>query len=326
VAGAGARLNRHARAVARDGRDIRTKSSSSPQHDGATTDLGNVTSATADCGSLTPRTTVRTTTPQTVEPSAETVAETIQETVEVHGDGETTDAEAAFARRALAEVVATAPAGVSGARVVIVPPAGPSVPATVKARVALEDGVVHSRGVAPTVRAAAEAACARLRRQLAHLSEPALPVRPTHGLHRTWRHGEGPAEQPPFLVRPPDQRAIARRKTYDGTPVTVEAAIRAASLLDVDFFLFTNATTGNDAVVRRVEGNTWALVEARRPNGLNDARAGTDVAVRCGIDEAAELLDVSNARFVFFVEPGTQRLHALYRRYDGNYALVAPPD
>ena len=44
----------------------------------------------------------------------------------------------------------------------------------------------------------------------------------------------------------------------------------------------------------------------------------------CGTDAAVEMLDVSHARFVCFVASPTSGLHAVYRRFDGDYARLSP--
>lgn len=240
-------------------------------------------------------------------------------TVEVRANDTVPAGDVAHAQAALEHALDGAPAPVGSARIDLTVDTA----AIAKARAALGGRTVHAIATGATIGEAVDAVCARLRTQFAHFGEPPVRVQPTHGLRGVWCHGEIPGDRPEYTWRPADERRIVREKNYDPTPVTVEDAVRAASLLDVDFFLFTNASTGNDAVVRRVEGNTWALVEARRARAA-DSRAAADVAMRCTVEEATELLNVSNARFVFFIEPRAHCLHALYRRYDGDYALITP--
>jgi hypothetical protein len=259
----------------------------------------------------------------------------VPEQIEVRAHGPVPDNDVARARAGLAAAIAGAPVRVRSARVDLVDARADGTDgtdsadgdggatATAQARLDVDGRTVHAVAPAATLAAAIDAVCDRMRSQLTHFDEEPVRTRPMHGLRGVWRHGDAPGERPAYAYRPAADRTIVRTKTYDPAPVSVEEAVRAASLLDVDFFLFTNATTGNDAVVRRVDGNTWALVEAHRSH-IADARAAADVAMRCTVTEATELLNVSNARFVFFIEPQVRRLHALYRRYDGNYALITP--
>jgi hypothetical protein len=45
-----------------------------------------------------------------------------------------------------------------------------------------------------------------------------------------------------------------------------------------------------------------------------------------GVDDAIELLNLSDEPFVFFVDASSGRGAVLYRRYDGHYGLVSPND
>jgi hypothetical protein len=44
------------------------------------------------------------------------------------------------------------------------------------------------------------------------------------------------------------------------------------------------------------------------------------------VDAARAVLDLSDAPFVFYVDPSDDRGRVLYRRYDGHYGLVEPPE
>jgi hypothetical protein len=60
-------------------------------------------------------------------------------------------------------------------------------------------------------------------------------------------------------------------------------------------------------------GTDWDVID----------RATTDLVPGRSAD-ASERANSVNTCFVFFVEPGIRQLHALHRRSDGNYGLVAP--
>jgi len=101
---------------------------------------------------------------------------------------------------------------------------------------------------------------------------------------------------------------------------------RRLELLDHDFYLFTDLGTGADAVIyRRPDGRygfrgelgkhereqTIApLVVEPPPPTLTEARA-------------RERLDVGGEPFVFYLDPGDDLGRVLYRRYDGQYGLIA---
>jgi ribosome-associated translation inhibitor RaiA len=155
---------------------------------------------------------------------------------------------------------------------------------------------------------AVDRATARLRRQLTAMRERPLTAGPCARRDGGWRFGNEPTDRPRYTVRPVAERALVRHKIYDAATRTPEEAITAAALLDYDFFLFVNRQTRRPSVVRRTPGGIWQLAEA----------------ARCSVSDAVEMLDVSGARFVFFQATPAGALHALYRRYDGNYGLLSP--
>jgi hypothetical protein len=177
--------------------------------------------------------------------------------------------------------------------------------ADAKVRVTVGHRVVRARVVGTTTEEAIERVAVRVA-SLVALATTADTPRPTGRRARTWEFGEVPVHRPPYRARRPGERGVVRRKRYDVSRRTTEDAIVTAALLDHDFFLFGDARTSQPSVVRR-DGRRWTLAEP----------------TRCALDDAVELLDVSNARFLFFVD-GAGALQALYRRYDGNYGLLSP--
>jgi ribosomal subunit interface protein len=73
-----------------------------------------------------------------------------------------------------------------------------------------------------------------------------------------WRHGELPSSRPPSYPRPVEERMIVRRKTFGLDPQTLDEAAFDMDLLGHDFYLFTDAGTGHDALVRRTEEGGYA--------------------------------------------------------------------
>jgi hypothetical protein len=88
--------------------------------------------------------------------------------------------------------------------------------------------------------------------------------------------------------------------------------------LDHEYLLFTERTTGTDALVERTGHGvrlTLALSEDRTPDGRT-------VAVPAMESEAVQTLEDGRLPRVFFTEQATQRGAVVYHRYDGHYGLV----
>ena len=112
--------------------------------------------------------------------------------------------------------------------------------------------------------------------------------------------------------------------------MTPDEAVFDLELLDHDFYLFRNRETGEDNVVARSEGAGYELFETAATCSLAETAAQIrHSAIRTStlnLEHAIELLDLGNARFVFFVDSDDQRGRVLYRRYDGHYGLIEPDE
>jgi ribosome-associated translation inhibitor RaiA len=214
-----------------------------------------------------------------------------------------------YVEHELARVAHDAPTPVRGARFVLHAQAGNG-DNVAKARLDLTDASARAHVVGATAVEAIERATTRLRRQLMAMRELPFPA-PARGRAGRWEFGREPTDRPSYLERPAAERELVRCKTWDTGRRTPEDAIRAAALLDYDFFMFVHVQTRRPTVVRRTDLRTWECVDA----------------VRCTTADAMELLGVSGARFVFFIDGSDSNgptLRALYRRYDGNYGLISP--
>jgi hypothetical protein len=167
----------------------------------------------------------------------------------------------------------------------------------------------------PTVEAAIATAAARLDRQITRLST-------------TWQPWPWPDPERRSLGMPGDGR-IVREKTYRlrvARPCQAAATLHA---LDYDVFLYTDAETGEDAVVYRAGpvGLALARQATMRPPTLAGSLAltvnprKTPVLTR---DQAVRWLVDGWLPFLFFTDHDTGRGNLLYRRYDGDLGLVAP--
>ncbi|HEX6312777.1 MAG TPA: sigma 54 modulation/S30EA ribosomal C-terminal domain-containing protein [Acidimicrobiia bacterium] len=232
--------------------------------------------------------------------------------VVVTGRGDVTRRDRSYAHDKVAHVLRFARAPVRYSRVVLTKEPDPARerPAIAEADVDVDGQPVRVKVAAERMHTAIDLLEARLRRRLDRLADR---ERSTHLRHRdeAWHHGDAAAHRPPYFDRPPDEREIVRRKTFASVPMTIHDAVREMDLLDHDFFLFTNADTGQDEVLQRRPGGRHVL---RRP------------AAAASVDDAIALLDLGQEPFVFFFDGGTGRGRVLYRRYDGHYGLITQSD
>jgi ribosome-associated translation inhibitor RaiA len=206
-------------------------------------------------------------------------------------------------------------------------------PATARALLDLDGTNVRVHVTDATMDEAVDGLVDRLRRRLDDLARhrDTLRRRGPSSPAGEWRHGDQPTERPPWFPRPPDEREIVRHKSFTTPAATVDEAIFDLEAMDLDFFVFTELATGQDAVVHRAADGGYGL---QYLEGAPDERPV--VAARVTIDdrpaptltpaEARERLDAGHEPFVFHRDPASDRGHALYRRDDGHYGLVTPRD
>jgi putative sigma-54 modulation protein len=76
------------------------------------------------------------------------------------------------------------------------------------------------------------------------------------------RKGEGKAAPGPAAEKAePDQGRIIKIKRFDMKPMTPEEAVMQMELLDKDFFVFSNQTTGAISVIYRRDDGNFGLIE-----------------------------------------------------------------
>ena len=227
-------------------------------------------------------------------------------------DDDVADEVRAHARGVLEQVARSAHRPVLGAKIVLRILRDPALgrPAVVKATLQVGSRHVRAHVAAATLAEAVDLVERRLRRNLERVEELERTRRRKTGVSGPgeWRHGDLPTSRPEHYPRPPVERELVRRKTFASVPVTPEEAALEMAALDYDFFLVTNADTGDESVVYR------------RSDGTTDLHQ----AALLFLEQAIERLDVSGDPFVFFVDPQTRRGNLLYVRYDGNYGLIEP--
>jgi ribosome-associated translation inhibitor RaiA len=155
----------------------------------------------------------------------------------------------------------------------------------------------------------------RLRHQLEILTEHRQERRKHGAVPRKegeWRHGYPPSHRPDFFPRPVEERQVVSRQPPAGRPMTPEEAADEMELLDCDFHLFVDVSTGEESVIWREPDGALH----RAPLGGSSPRPVLQQA------EAVAMLDLSGQAFVFYRDAGSGRGAVVYHRYDGHYGLL----
>ena len=252
--------------------------------------------------------------------------------VEVEAHGRVPDGMRELAAAKAGSLLRFASEPVLSARVTLAVSADPAVPrrAVAQATIDLNGRTVRAQAVGETMRAAIEHMAARLRVRLDRSARNwaarrgTLPV-PQHG---EWRHQSIPAHRSGYFPRPAAVRAVIRRPGYASHPLTLDEAVAELDLLDYDFHLFTERSTGQDSVLYRV-GDRYRLAQVRpNPDDLGPLPGAVTLSEHQApvltLAEAIGRLEWLGQPFVFFVSPETGRASLLYHRYDGHYGLVDP--
>jgi hypothetical protein len=205
-------------------------------------------------------------------------------------------------------------------------------PAVAQATIDMNGRIVRAQAAAQTMRAAIDQMEARLRVRLDRAARNWAALRGTvpTGEPGEWRHQSTPAHRPAYFPRPDEERDVVFRASYAAGPETPEQAAAELDLLDCDFHLFVERTTGQDAAIYRTTSG-YGLVMADPDADMTGEVTG-QIAVsehrapRLAFPEAAERLEALGHAFIFFVDERTGRGRLIYHRYDGHYGLIVPPD
>lgn len=122
---------------------------------------------------------------------------------------------------------------------------------------------------------------------------------------------------------------IVRHATSSPAPLSVDQAVAEMDDLGLEFHLFTEAATGQDAVVYR-DGPTG--LRLTRAAGGPDPAGSHTVAVTASLQpaplldtaEAIERLRLTGLPFLFYIDADHERANVLYHRDDGAYGLIDP--
>jgi hypothetical protein len=136
------------------------------------------------------------------------------------------------------------------------------------------------------------------------------------------------AHRPEARLKPPEERRIVHRHTYLSVPLPTLDAVDELLSLDLEFFLFTHARTGEDVVVHRRDDGRIGLIH---PPGSALADEGDLVVTETSrysdplpLDRARAEMDVLDHRWLYFIDAADGRGKVLYLRHDGDYGLVEP--
>lgn len=233
-------------------------------------------------------------------------------TIELQARGDVPDSAIDYARKRVAATTRLAPEPILFIRVRLTLHGNPAAerPAVAQANVDLNGRLVRVQAVAETTQEAIDEMAERLRMRYERVArhwEARRGAQPRTAPHE-WRHLSTPADREPYFRRPPEEREVVARKTYAIESATPDEAIWDMELLDYDFFLFTDADSGEDSLVERVDDD-YAITPGSS-------------APRLDLAEAIDRLEMTGSRHVFFIDAESGRGAVVYHRYDGHYGLI----
>ena len=138
------------------------------------------------------------------------------------------------------------------------------------------------------------------------------------------------------VLTAPSGAVITRRKPVVLLRASPLEAVAVMDAMDYDVHLFTDAETGEDAVVYRAGPSGLRLARQRRmyPPGWSWSPSACSPPVPLIVNSRptptlSEAAAVARAwqhhlRFLFFTDPASGRGQLLYPRYDGNLGLITP--
>lgn len=238
-----------------------------------------------------------------------------------------------FALHHVNSLLRKAPEPVLFGRVKLTMAANPAVerPAIAQVNIDVNGRLIRAQAAGETMREAIQHACDRLRVRL----EKVAGHRRAKGGSRPatesggWRHQNRPAPGPPYVPQSQEERAVMRRKSYTLAAETPGQAATEADLLDYDFHLFTEKSTGEDAVIYRSGAGYRLALAYPKTRRLGLIGPSIDVipvpAPRLTVAEATSRIEVTSEPFLFFRDADTGRGNVIYLRYDGDFGLIAPP-
>jgi hypothetical protein len=197
-------------------------------------------------------------------------------------------------------------------------------PVVAQANLAVGNRQIRAQAEGANAREAIDGMVGRLRDQFEHAA-------------KHWEHGQSPrrygsaaSQGPTPVLRPADERKIARRKSFAMAPCTIDEAAQEMELLDYDFHLFTEKQTGMACVLYRggPTGYRLALVAPATEDQLAPFELPLTISPHTApcmtVEQACERLALLGVPFLFFVDAVQGRASVLYVRYDRHFGLITP--
>lgn len=204
-------------------------------------------------------------------------------------------------------------------------------PVVAQGRLDVNGRLVRAQVHGVSAREAIDRLEAALRRRLETVGEQwEMPKKGARVPHRPWQSDD--AHRPGHPQRSVDDANVVRRKSFALAPCTVDEAADELDLLDYDFHLFTEKSTGAVGVIYRSgsTGYRLALVAPELADGLgafaHQVSISTQAPPCLREQDAAERLELLGLPFLFYVDAAQGRASMLYRRFDGHYGVITPGD
>jgi len=191
----------------------------------------------------------------------------------------------------------------------------PDAPCLVQVNLRVSGAPARIQVAAPSLASAIPAAAARLHRQIVRLS-------------RAWEQWPWPdADRPPLYL--PRTAPIARLKSFKLHRATACQAAAILNAMDYVVYLYTDADTGEDAIIYRAgpTGLRLARQPTMHPPSLPSVLPLTINPRKTPIlatGQAATRLGDTSLPFLSYTDAATRRGSLLYRRYDGILGLITP--
>ncbi len=253
--------------------------------------------------------------------------------VVAHGPSSRAMADTAVEKVLAAAEIADAPVLFARIKLTQLPDPAASRPALAEASLDIDGDYVRAHASADEMADAIDRLERRLRDQLSHRREHGAWIRPTaiEPEPGEWRHGNLDGHGSKFFDRPVEDRQIVRHKAWSGEHESVDEAVFDLEILDHDFHLFRDVTSGEDCMVTRLGDGTHRLSQRTpHPESIIGAAAAVTLDDRPAPDVtltgAIDLLNMSGEPVTFFSNRTTGRGNVIYRRFDGHYGLITPDE
>ncbi|GAA1636327.1 HPF/RaiA family ribosome-associated protein [Nonomuraea maheshkhaliensis] len=236
------------------------------------------------------------------------------------------------AREVVAAATSFAHEPVLFARVKLSATADPVVfcPCTAQANIDVSGRFVRAQAVAESMHQAILLLGDRLRVRLRHAGRDGenLRGRRPEDANIEWRRSSPHRRPLPYSPPIGGKREIVRHKAYDLAWATPDEAAFDMEQSDYDFYLFTEAETGQDSVIYHSRDGYRLAQIAPTLHSLGPVSIPLTVssvpAPVLSIGEAVERLETTGMPFIFFADASTGRGSVVYHRYGGHYGIITP--